>query len=320
MTVTKLDVDSKLARFFYFASIPFTAIETPFWEEFIEAVQLYIKNVNLFYISPNHLVKYSKRVSFKFHSLPPKLVFYDAKYTGSELHNAEYIYNELKVIIEGVGPSKFAAIITDNASSMRAAWKLLNKDYPRLICLDCNAHISNLLINDILKLNWPDTITLVQPVDTHWGTCLDAIQAVLQCKLGIQMAVIQPEISKKIAHDLRDQILNDLSWKELEKLDSFLIPFVKLIHLFESDEPLLSHAHSEWEQIRKSIYLYNLNVEFKSKVVDLINKHFDFAFHLAISIANLLDPKVIQKYITKADEFSGLLLWASVEHSTPISW
>jgi hypothetical protein len=28
----------------------------------------------------------------------------------------------------------------------------------------------------------------------------------------------------------------------------------------------------------------------------------------------------MQKYIAKADEFSGALLWASVKHSSPISW
>ena len=31
---------------------------------------------------------------------------------------------------------------------------MLNKDYPQLICLGCNAHIGNLLIKDILKLDW----------------------------------------------------------------------------------------------------------------------------------------------------------------------
>ena len=53
MPLTKLDVDQKLARFFYSSGIPFTAIETPFWEEFIDAVHLYIKKISPFYISPN---------------------------------------------------------------------------------------------------------------------------------------------------------------------------------------------------------------------------------------------------------------------------
>jgi hypothetical protein len=126
---------------------------------------------------------------------PKPIMFYDAKYTGVESHTAEYIYQEFKSIIEAIGPSKFAGVITDNASAMRAAWGLLNNDYPQLICLGCNAHIGNLLVKDILKLDWveelmiqvkeiinffhahhqaeaillnqPNTIILVQPVDTR---------------------------------------------------------------------------------------------------------------------------------------------------------
>ncbi|CAG8447604.1 6039_t:CDS:2 [Scutellospora calospora] len=49
----KLDVDSILARFFYSVCILFTAVENPFWEEFMEAIQYYIKTVYPFYISPN---------------------------------------------------------------------------------------------------------------------------------------------------------------------------------------------------------------------------------------------------------------------------
>ena len=32
------------------------------------------------------------------------------------------------------------------------------------------------------------------------------------------MTIIHPEISKKMSQDLKEQILSDLLWKELEKL------------------------------------------------------------------------------------------------------
>ena len=70
------------------------------------------------------------------------------------LELTEFIYEKLKSVIEDIGPSKFAAIITDNASAMRAAWRLLKGDYPKLICLGCSSHIGNLLVKDILKLEW----------------------------------------------------------------------------------------------------------------------------------------------------------------------
>ena len=100
----------------------------------------------------------------------PKPIFYDAKHTGAESHTAEYIYQELKSIIETIGPSKFAGVITDNASSMRAAWGLLNRDYPQLICLGCNAHTGNLLIKDIMKLPWAKNIlTSAKQIVVYFG-------------------------------------------------------------------------------------------------------------------------------------------------------
>jgi hypothetical protein len=254
----KMDADKKLARFFYSTGIPFTVVESPYWLEFIKTIQPA-------YISPNRrnlannllnaeyqveqqdlntMLKQASNITLasdgwsnirresvlNFVLCLPKPVFYDAKYTGVESHTAEFIYQEFKSIIEVIGPSKFAGVITDNASAMRAAWGLLNRDYPQLICLGCNAHIGNLLIKDILKLDWVEglmtqvkqiinffrahhqaeailldqlnAITLVQPVDTRWGTCLDAIQSILRNKLGLQMSVVQPEISSRISQDL----------------------------------------------------------------------------------------------------------------------
>src|SRR6185437_12765511 len=104
------------------------------------------------------------------------------------------------------------------------------------------------------------------------------------------MTIIHPEISKKMSQDLKEQILNDLLWKELEKLASFLMPFVRLICLFESDEPLLSHTHAEWQTLQETVNLCDLNLECKLKVLELIDKQFNFAFHPAMAIANLLDP------------------------------
>ncbi len=43
----KTDIDRKLAKFFYSAGIPFTAIENPYWLDFIQTLQPA-------YNSPNH--------------------------------------------------------------------------------------------------------------------------------------------------------------------------------------------------------------------------------------------------------------------------
>src|SRR5205814_4272682 len=52
-----------------------------------------------------------------------------------------------------IGVNKFSAVITDTASVMKAAWKIIEKNHSNIVCLGCNSHIMNLLIGDILKID-----------------------------------------------------------------------------------------------------------------------------------------------------------------------
>ena len=44
------------------------------------------------------------------------------------------------------------AVVTDNASSMKKAWKLLARKHPELTCYGCAAHSLNLVFSDLLQL------------------------------------------------------------------------------------------------------------------------------------------------------------------------
>ena len=52
-----------------------------------------------------------------------------------------------------IGIQKFLAVITDTASVMKAAWKIIEGKYSNIVYLKCNSHIINLLIGDILKID-----------------------------------------------------------------------------------------------------------------------------------------------------------------------
>ncbi|CAG8672940.1 6459_t:CDS:2, partial [Ambispora gerdemannii] len=95
----------------------------------------------------------------------PQPIFYDAHYTGAESHTAEFIYGKLKSVIEDIEPSKFAVIITDNATGA-----ILQQE--------------------------PNTIALVKPVDTCW-------------------------VTSTIKRNLKDKILGEELWSELEKQNVF---------------------------------------------------------------------------------------------------
>jgi hypothetical protein len=50
------------------------------------------------------------------------------------------------------GFDKVAGIVPNNASNLQTAWKILERDHPRLICNGCTAHTFNLLVKDVCQL------------------------------------------------------------------------------------------------------------------------------------------------------------------------
>jgi hypothetical protein len=70
-----------------------------------------------------------------------------------ERQNGENIAKELDSVIQEVGEDKVVSIVTDNAANMKKAWKILQAKYPALIINGCGAHIMNLLVKDIVKLD-----------------------------------------------------------------------------------------------------------------------------------------------------------------------
>ena len=43
-------------------------------------------------------------------------------------------------------------VVTDNARSMKKAWRLIEEKYPTIICYGCAAHGFNLIFCDMIKL------------------------------------------------------------------------------------------------------------------------------------------------------------------------
>ena len=83
----------------------------------------------------------------------PKPFFFDATFSGKESHTAEWVVNQITQQMDIIGIQKFSAVITDTASVMKAAWKIIEGKYSNIVCLGCNSHIINLLIRDILKID-----------------------------------------------------------------------------------------------------------------------------------------------------------------------
>ena len=87
----------------------------------------------------------------------PQPVFHKSVDTKENRHTCQYIADELKVIINDLGPDKVFALVTDNAANMKVAWAHVEETYPQ-ITIGCAAYTLNLLLKDIMALKTMDTL------------------------------------------------------------------------------------------------------------------------------------------------------------------
>jgi hypothetical protein len=130
-------------------------------------------------------------------------------------HTGRFLADKMIEIIENVSSTKFGGIVSDNASAMVLAKKLVNDQYGFIMPIRCIAHHINLLTNDICKLEFSQSIlkkcmklvcffkashqanaTLTNEIietmikggglkgycQTRWTTAFDCISSVLKCE------------------------------------------------------------------------------------------------------------------------------------------
>ncbi len=71
---------------------------------------------------------------------------------SKEHHTAQNLSNVIFDVIEQVGANKFVAIVSDNASNVTAARRIVTQKYPNIININCIAHCINLISSDIVKI------------------------------------------------------------------------------------------------------------------------------------------------------------------------
>ncbi|CAB4384791.1 unnamed protein product [Rhizophagus irregularis] len=255
----------------------------------------------------------------------PRPVFFSAHQTGEIKQTGENIAADIDKVISQINHSKLSAIITDNASSIKKAWKLLAIKYPNIVFLGCVAHSLNLLIGDIIKLPWADStikngkkivkyfkshqipaavlkryqrssydkqISLKLPVKTRWGSsaiCLNSLQ-VNQLTIELTVTELSCNQTVRIDDNMRSIVLNDGFWKDVDNLLKVLNELVIGISMFESDTPFLSKV-LDWyyNQLESSVYVFDINRN-NTSIKNIIKKRWESIYHPVMEVAHLLDP------------------------------
>jgi hypothetical protein len=76
---------------------------------------------------------------------------YELRNYSSQSHTAEFLANQIELVINRIGNKKILAIVSDNGANVALARHLICSKYKNIMNLRCIAHCYNLISKDILK-------------------------------------------------------------------------------------------------------------------------------------------------------------------------
>jgi hypothetical protein len=165
----KKEIDITIARAFYASGIPLATIENPFiiqalhklnpeyhppsrkllsttllekeYKQVSTDIKKQIKNSNHICLISDGWTNIHQQPIINFMITTPQPIFWKALETKEISHTGNYIAEQFDIIIKEIGISKIAAVITDNASNMKKAHNILQKEYPNIIFLGNNFYL-----------------------------------------------------------------------------------------------------------------------------------------------------------------------------------
>jgi hypothetical protein len=66
--------------------------------------------------------------------------------------NAAYLAEQICIVIRDVGAENIVQVIMDGVN--KACWPIINAEFPHIICAWCTAHVMDLLLEDIGKMEF----------------------------------------------------------------------------------------------------------------------------------------------------------------------
>eukprot|EP00967_Tisochrysis_lutea_P154693 scaffold307790_cov28-Tisochrysis_lutea.AAC.1 len=93
------------------------------------------------------------------------------KVASSDSENSEFIVEMMRQRIEKHGRLNFVQVVTDTCSTMKAAWRILEKHYKWLTATCCGTHVLSLELKDFAKV--PEVANVISKVGNvlslFWG-------------------------------------------------------------------------------------------------------------------------------------------------------
>ena len=200
-------------------------------------------------------------------------IYLDTIDSKTKSHTGAYIAEMIKSKINEIGCEKVFALCADNAANMRLAWHLLHGDFPSLVCFGCAAHGFSLYAKDIVKipevkavvsnanavLKWlkfkhlphaildekcieifEQALAVILSVETRWGSVFYSMTRLQHLRTPVEQTVMDPRLrsgTNKVPDNIRQFVLDDVFWKDIEAVARILRPMAKAVLFTEGDVP-----------------------------------------------------------------------------------
>lgn len=353
------ELDAALARAIYASGMPLSIFESRYWKEafniacptyelpsrasisveLLEAEYIRVKeamNIKISQAKALALVldgwtNIKGKSVINFLLTTPDPVFLKSITPGTQAETAQYLAEEIKSVIEEIGSRRFICVITDNASNMRAAWRIIGEEFINISCVGCAAHTFNLLFQDIAKkgscmaiirdckkvikyikkrnrvlacftekqktLYGENYRSLKLYCKTRWGGAIDSLKSLQENREALELLVVSQDVH--IETNLKDIIVSHETWRNIDCCLGLLSPIGRAITIAQSNNALLSDIpHLFYDikqtiqtQIRSEITIEFITPDEEIDIVNDIDRRREFITRPIHLAANLLDPR-----------------------------
>ena len=144
---------------------------------------------------------------------------------------------------------------------------------------------------------------MVLPALTRWGTHLACLQSLQKSKTALEQALMDTNIRQNMDLNLRNHILSDNFWEDLNVIIKIMEPMVIALKSFESDTSILSTVYSQFNNLIEQIN--QIDCDFSYELQEFIIKRWEYTYHPIMAIAYLLDPQFLEKSKNSEAESTG---------------
>jgi hypothetical protein len=113
---------------------------------------------------------------------PSKTIFLESVTTGIQGHTAEWIAADIDRVMNKYPDTKFAGVVTDNASAYKSAWQMLKQRHPTMFFHGCVSHGLHLMVKDTFAATKTKKAGLPEPTYPEGYPFEEMLQLAVDCK------------------------------------------------------------------------------------------------------------------------------------------